>query len=333
MRRADKQPSHGEKTRYLNIVYFVESARSHTIRINLTYARWTLGLLAIIAVWSISSIFWIGHLKYQSSKTHDRLEQALTTIFDYQIKTEKIFDEAYPAEDTSGYYAELAQLPSNNPVADEKPSTTNQNKSSSQPQGKPINKQASARSLTSNEAPKQAQNTTEKPTIALKSPDLEATTSTKIAVAAQQASNETETPTKPDLEISGAKLSKSNGKIYLNFNMKNKNPDRAEGFIWAVAFLTSENGESKQLAAPNHTRIDNTSGEILAPKSGYRFSILKFKNKEFDFKTPSSTEWKLTKLTVHYTNIDGKYEQKIEIPVEQVAIPSVADTPSADVTL
>jgi len=311
----------------------VESARSHTIRINLRYARWTLGLLAIIAVWSVSSIFWIGHLKYQAGKTHDRLEQALTTIFDYQIKTEKIFDEAYPAEDTSGYYAELAQLPSNNPVADEKSSTAKPNKTEPQRQEKVVNKQVAVQSPSSDESVRAAQNTTEKKTIALKSPDLKSTTSTKIELAAQQTSNKVETVQKPELEISGAKLSKANGKIYLNFNMKNKNPDRAEGFIWAVALMTSETGESKQLAAPNHTRIDNKSGEILAPKSAYRFSILKFKNKEFDFKPPGSPAWKLTKLTVHYTNIEGKFEQKIEIPVEQVAIPSVADTPSTDVTL
>jgi hypothetical protein len=339
MRRANNKPSHGERTRYLNIVYFVESARSHTIRVNLTYARWAVALAAIVAVWSIGSLFWIGHLQYQSARTHDRLEQALTTIFDYQIKNEKVFDEAYPPESTNGYYSELAQLPSNNPVGDITPTTTA--KVDVKPSEKNIQATTAAKTASLAQPPAQ--------------PQLQASEVTKKAVSAVSQAQTTHPVTSavvskasevsavadstftnasgPQLEISGAKLSKADGHIYLNFNMKNKNLARAEGFIWAVAIIAQESGDAKPVVAPIHTRIDAKSGAILAPKTAYRFSILKFKNKEFEFKAPSKSNWKLSKLTIHYTNIEGRNEQKIEIPVEQVAISNIADTPATDIAL
>jgi hypothetical protein len=335
MRRATNKPSHGERNRFLNIVYFVESARSHTIRINLTYARWAIALALIVVAWSIGSLFWIAHLQYQSAKTHDRLEHALTTIFDYQIKNEKIFDEAYPPESTNGYYSELAQLPSNNPVAET--TAPQQLKSETKTQDKNTQTQPLAKTAPLPKSPTQVAESPKKTT----TPGIETNGTAGAGVSSVSKSTELSiTPSTqsldsagPSLEISAAKLSKTDAHIDLNFTMKNKNPERAEGFIWAVAVIAQENGEAKPVVAPIHTRIDSKSGAILAPTSGYRFSILKFKNKEFEFKAPGRSTWKLTKLTIHYTNVEGRNEQKIEIPVEQVAITNVADTPATDIAL
>jgi hypothetical protein len=335
MRRATNKPSHGERNRFLNIVYFVESARSHTIRINLTYARWAIALALIVVAWSIGSLFWIAHLQYQSAKTHDRLQHALTTIFDYQIKNEKIFDEAYPPESTNGYYSELAQLPSNNPIAET--TALQQLKSETKTQDKNIQTQPLAKTAPLPKPPTQVAEAPKKPA----TPGIETngTTAAVLSPVSKPAElsivprTQNLDSSEPSLEISAAKLSKTDGHIDLNFTMKNKNPERAEGFIWAVAVIAQENGEAKRVVAPIHTRIDSKSGAILAPKSGYRFSILKFKNKEFEFKAPGRTTWKLTKLTIHYTNVEGRNEQKIEIPVEQVAITNVADTPATDIAL
>jgi hypothetical protein len=335
MRRATNKPSHGERNRFLNIVYFVESARSHTIRINLTYARWAIALTLVVVAWSIGSLFWIAHLQYQSAKTRDRLQHALTTIFDYQIKNEKIFEEAYPPESTNGYYSELAQLPSNNPVAET--TAPQQLKSETKTQDKDIQTQPLAKTTPLPKSPTQAAEAPKKtatPGVETNgTPAAVLSSVSKLAELSIAPSNQSPDSSGPSLEISAAKLSKTDAHIDLNFTMKNKNPERAEGFIWAVAVIAQENGEAKRVVAPIHTRIDSKSGAILAPKSGYRFSILKFKNKEFEFKAPGKSTWKLAKLTIHYTNVEGRNEQKIEIPVEQVAITNLADTPATDIAL
>ncbi len=325
MRRAPKKPSPGERTRYLNIVYFVESARSHTIRVNLTHARLAVVGLALVGVWAIASGFWIAQLNSQSVKTRHRLENALTTIFEYQIKSEKVFDQAYPPESSKSYYSEAAQLPSNNPLTEATSSeSTNQNdKRSDKP----------APALVT--APK-TESTTQSVTVPAENKSKQAiqvTAGMTTSVSSKHADASLEKPSSTEsieLDISAAKLTKSDNKIALNFSIKNKSSQRSEGFIWAVAMISNDSGTIKPLVAPDHTKIDTKSGDILSARTAYRFSILKFKNKEFDFKIPGSTTWKLTKLTIHYTDLKGSNEQKVEIPVEQVAAKNLADTPEAD---
>lgn len=325
MRRAPKKPSPGERTRYLNIVYFVESARSHTIRVNLTHARLAVVGLALVGVWAITSGFWIAQLNSQSVQTRRRLENALTTIFDYQIKSEKVFDQAYPPESSKSYYSEAAQLPSNNPITEATPAeSTKQN-----------TKRSDKITPTLVTAPK-TEPTTQSVIVPAEDKSKQAIQVT-AGITTPVLSKHTEAPLeKPsssesiELNISAAKLTKSDNKIALNFSIKNKSPQRSDGFIWAVAMISNETGATKPLVAPEHTKIDTKSGDILSARSAYRFSILKFKNKEFDFKIPGNATWKLTKLTVHYTDLKGGNEQKVEIPVEQVATINVADTPEAD---
>jgi len=333
MRRTPNQTSPSEKTRYLNIVYFVESARSHTIRVNLTHARWAIGALAVVAVWAIGSVFWIINLQYQSAKTRDRLETALTTIFDYQIKNEKVFEQAYPPEATNGYYSELAQLPSNNPLSDhnsgkETPVATEHVAAVKQTPPASAPAKTETAPLTQRTVATEAKKNPE-----TLPPPTSAPVSNKHADKANDKIKSETTVAATSLEISGAKLSKSENKIALTFNIQNKNSHRAEGFIWAVAMIAQENGQVKPIASPAYTKIDPNSGAVLSARSAYRFSILRFKTKEFDFKVPASSAWKLTKLTIHLTDLEGAHEQKVEVPVEHVAVSSIADTPSTDIKL
>lgn len=334
MRRGHNQTERHERTRYLNIVYFVESARSHTIRINLTYARWAIGALAVIVLWSFGSIFWIANLEYQVAKTRLRLETALATIFDNQIKNEKVFEEAYPNEATKAYYSELAQLPSNNPISDTPTSPDAQVKS---PQNAINTKTPSAETLRVHDDTKNATSAT--PVLPEKNKPLANDGSTSPSdlktldgVSTSPTYAAEATANSPSFDITGAKLSKTDSRILLNFSMRNKNIHRGEGFIWAVARLAHENGETRFVGSPEYTKLDTKTGNLTSGRSGYKFSILKFKNKELDFKTPSSTQWKLTKLTVFYTDLQGKNEQKIDIPVEKLAVTNHSTMPPTDIT-
>lgn len=334
MRRGHNQTERRERARYLNIVYFVESARSHTIRINLTYARWAIGAFAVLVLWSFGSIFWIANLEYQVAKTRLRLETALATIFDNQIKNEKVFEEAYPNEATKAYYSELAQLPSNNPISDTLASPDAQEKS---PQNTITIKTPSAGTSRVNDTIKSVTSAT--PVLTEKNKeqvhagsigpsDLKTADNgnTEFTSAAEVTANS------PSFDITGAKLSKTDNRILLNFSMRNKNIHRGEGFIWAVARLAHENGETRFVGSPEYTKLDAKTGGLASARSGYKFSILKFKNKELDFKTPASTQWKLTKLTVFYTDLQGRNEQKIDIPVEKLAVTNHSTMLPTDIT-
>ena len=73
-----KRASTLERNRYLNIVYFVESARSHTIRINLRHAKYAVGAAIAVAVWALSASVWIMILRHDLSQIKDRLESSLS---------------------------------------------------------------------------------------------------------------------------------------------------------------------------------------------------------------------------------------------------------------
>ena len=354
MRREKNQSPSNERTRYLNIVYFVESARSHTIRINLLYARWAVAAGVVICGWAIGSIFWIFSLQFQADKTRDRLAIALTTIFDYQIKNEKVFDIAYPTDATNSYYSELAQLPSNNPIAEPLGTSVTSSNSLEMNGNKPHAHPGPPKKY--DQAPTEKQQVAAIPSTADKltdplneidvakanekgtektSPKITAQVDHQNLAEQRRASSETDphekNTTKDDqIQISGATISKASGKLSLVFNIKNNASKKAEGFIWAVAMITTNNGQTTALPSPEHTKIDRNTGDIQSHKTAYRFSILHFKNKEFDFKLPSNTAWKLAKLSIYFTDLNGQHSHKIDIPIDHIAVTSTADTPTTE---
>ena len=300
-------PSSGDRTRYLNIVYFIESARSHTIRINLAHARWAAGASILVFTWAVGSIFWITALRFQITAARNRLETSLTTIFDYQIKNDKVFDLAYPPDATNGYYSESAQLASNNPLV-EKTVAKDPVEGAAVKKPDPAHDKPLVKSQT-----KALLNDTEK---SLEKPAPQ--TSAQPSVAAE-ASHET---LERLIEISNAKISKTGSKYSLVFDINNLSKKKAEGYIWTVASFASENGQTTLSAAPEQTKIDGTTGDIVSIKSAYRFSIQRYKNKVFDFKTPAGKNWKLSALKIHFSDVVGTAKDAVEIPVDQVATPS-----------
>jgi hypothetical protein len=337
MERSSKQLAQSDRTRYLNIVYFVESARSHTIRINLKYARWAVGFVAIIVTWAAGSVFWILSLKNHVHDTRQRLESSLTTIFDYQIKNDRVFEIAYPADATKSYYSEAAQLASNNPVMD--PKSTNPSSGSSSPSSSAqtasrapevtVSNQPSSSTVTGSIAKTQPD---EKPISARTDPkQAPAVSSTTTSNAPTQkstivaASFDSTTPVrsdnaKPLIEVSGAKISRAENKIELNFDINNRRTERAAGYIWAVAAFSSPDGKTSHSGAPYHVQIDTNSGKITSVRSAYRFAILRYKKKNFEFKTPATKDWKLTKVTIHFTDVNHQKEDVVNVPVDQLAI-------------
>ena len=349
MDRAANQPVQNDRTRYLNIVYFVESARSHTIRINLRYARWAIGAAAIVVAWAAGSIFWIASLRWQVEETRERLESSLTTIFDYQIKNDKVFELAYPVDATKSYYSEAAQLASNNPTTETKVQTpaadltkpaVNTPTSDIKPAGSSAKPDSTA-TVAKVEA---------KPTEATVKSDVQpsqAPVASQPGLLASAATTQAQPVTKivdnaaakpaevagSLLDISGTKLARIGNRIELVFDINNRRPERASGYIWAVATFSGQNGKTMYSGAPNHLQLESTSGKIKSFKSGYRFAIQRYKKKDFEFKTPASKDWKLTKVTIHFTDMNNSKEDVINVPVEQLASGQGSEAPATETPL
>jgi hypothetical protein len=291
-----KRASTSERNRYLNIVYFVESARSHTIRINLRHAKYAVGAAIAVAVWALSASVWIMILRHDLSQIKDRLESSLSAVFEYQIKNEKVFEIAYPADSTNSYYSETAQLASNNPLSDPTPEPV--------PQKSPEKPEPSA-------APK------------------EATIAAAKTTPPPAAPNAEESPTTSNLiSISAARLAKTGSKMTLNFAITNSKPKKAEGYIWAIATFASTDGKNVVVIAPEHAKLDKQTTAIASFKTGYRFSIQRFKDKTFEFKVPAELEEaKMAKLSILFTDLEGETNGVVELPVDTLAVNQSSDFP------
>ena len=310
-------PTSRQRTRYLNIVYFIESARSHTIRINLAHARWAVGAAILVFSWAIASIFWITTLRYQISAARSRLETSLTTIFDYQIKNDRVFEIAYPADATNSYYSESAQLASNNPVSDK-----TKDKTEAKPLRNPDSAQDIQHGKSSEKNPPTAANleTEHSPEKITDKPVTNINNSVPSAATVAPVIDNSNATTSKRIDVKNAKLSKSGAKYSLVFDINNLSKQKAEGYIWTVASFASSSGQTAVTASPDHTKIDPATGDIASVKSAYRFSIQRFKNKTFDFQTPAGKDWALSTLKIHYTDLSGAKKETIEIPVDQISI-------------
>lgn len=289
------------RERHLNIVYFIDSSRTHSIRVNLSHARWLLAGAIGLTLWSVLSLAWILSLDHVLKTTRDHLSSALSSVFDYQVKYDKIFDSAYPDAALQGYYAEGSHLPANNPTtADDRVAE------------KIANDNNPGKEVTSGSQPALS--------AAGQAKDGTVTASANQASAAKQADPAAAATDKTDpkagtLDIRKSVLSKAqDNKLNLVFDMINReSKNKAEGYVWAVVGIKLADGTTKNLVAPPTARL-NSSGVVENPSSAYRFSIQRFKRKDFSFTTPTADGWTVSSVKIVYSDISGKRLNETNVP-------------------
>lgn len=292
------------RERHLNVVYFIDSSRTHSIRINLVYARWLLAGAVGLTLWSLLSLAWIVSLGSVLKTTRDQLSSALGSVFDYQVKYDKVFDKAYPDAALQGYYAEGSHLPANNPltpeerVAEKAPSDAS-----------PSKETVAAQAVTKDAASAIAA----VPAAAPVTPANTAMTKTSDTTAT---SSDKQDGKFGSLDIQKATLAKaSDGKLNLAFDMTNRETkNKAEGYVWAIMSLHLADGTTKNLVAPPTARL-NSAGVVENPMSAYRFSIQRYKKKDFSFSTPAGDGWSVASIKIVYSDPTGKrYNETVVTP-------------------
>ena len=308
MSRESIEPVTAVRNQYLNVVYFVESAKTHTLRINLRHARWAIAGSAMLFIWSLASLAWVILLESQVRGTRDHLATSLTALFAYQVKTDKIFDAAYPSDATTNYYSASAQLPSNNPIIDSKSTI----------EKIPVSEVPPASALATVSQHNEA--ASEPPT---------ATTKSSQASASTEASDAKAIDPETLIKISDAKASIGGNKISIDFNITNPNKTKAEGYVWAVAKINRPGQPPVYAAAPSYTKMNPSSGAISQISTAYRFSIKSFKSKVFDIIVPGTTAWTVADVVIHFSDLSGSSDKQLAVAIEP---PGTEATPGNTVT-
>lgn len=103
------------------------------------------------------------------------------------------------------------------------------------------------------------------------------------------------------------------GMISFAFDLKNENSHgQSEGFVWVVAEVQLANGAVTKLVAPGSVSLDS-AGDIKNHKQAYRFSIKRFREREFKLKDPKDAV-ELKKATVFVTDLKRAHIDKFEFP-------------------
>lgn len=86
------------RKRKLNLIYFVDSARTKSLAIPLLQLKILGAMLFLLVAWSIASTAAIGWLLVEKTDLAHRLQASLATVFDYESRYDGVYDIAYPAE-------------------------------------------------------------------------------------------------------------------------------------------------------------------------------------------------------------------------------------------
>lgn len=310
--------NHAPRERHLNVVYFIDSSRTHSIRINLSHARWILAGAIGLTLWAVMSLVWILSLDRILDTTRSHLSTALASVFDYQVKYDKIFDLAYPDAAQHGYYAEGSHLSSNNPTAanEEKSANTVVASRDAAKEKEPAaaNVPAMATVVNNNAAPPVVSALPYSTAPSVKEKDKEKEKEKdKVATSVVQEST-TPLSSIATLDIRKPLLRKSGDKLSLEFDMINReSKNKSEGYVWAIVNLNLGDGSQKSLVAPASARL-NKSGAVENQTSAYRFSIQRYKKKDFAFSLPAGNDLTISEVKIVYSDLSGKDRHESIVP-------------------
>lgn len=107
-----------ERKRYLNVIYFIDSKRTRTLKFGIGMSYFTVGAISLAVIWSVVATSLLIRDRFVIAEMSSHSQSLLDTVFNYQTRYDEVYEKAYPqAEVETDSVAEEA------PSADE-PTTT-----------------------------------------------------------------------------------------------------------------------------------------------------------------------------------------------------------------
>lgn len=85
-----------ERKRYLNIIYFIDSKRTQTLKFSIGASYLTVGALAIAVVWSLVATGLLVRDRFVIAEMSSHSKSLLDTVFNYQTRYDEVYEKAYP---------------------------------------------------------------------------------------------------------------------------------------------------------------------------------------------------------------------------------------------
>ena len=268
----------GNRRSHLNVIFFIDSNRTHSLKIPIKTCYWIAGALAFTLIWSITSGFLLSGMLSSSQERNERINSLLSTIFDYQTRYDAVYETAYPRETL---VSDDADIPDGKPDAG---TTTAGVSPAKQPAKQPV---------------------------AVGQPPV----SEKKAPRSRAVELNPGTRNKPALKVvkvEEIRVKNSGSGLVVAFSLRNhSSPERVEGYVWGVAGWQGADGNKVRIAAPPTIRL-NDAGKPVAPKKASYFRIRYYKSHVLEFKAPK----KGGAFQALHLYVDAKDRKLIRIPVD-----------------
>jgi hypothetical protein len=285
MSKLDADPSLSGRKRQLNVIYFIDSSKTHTLTMSLNQFRWVLVLFLTLLLWSAASIAFVVELQSDKSSLQQRLQVALSTVFDYETRVDNVFEIAYPPQPKSS-------IPANEGIAEAKkpavaPSTNVQ----------VADKDKAAQSSAASASAEMDQ----KPT-ALSAAD-------NVGLGQDDEEEAIVAIGRPILVTHATTLE-------LKFDLTTRpGVDFVEGYIFAVAEFTSDQGDKLFVGAPRDIAVSD-KGVPTQPLKATSFAIKRFKQKGLKFPLIPNRTGTFTKVHIAVIGAQGQAISSYDLQVK-----------------
>ncbi len=286
--------------RQLNIVYFIDSARTRSTSISMTKIYVIMFVCSLILFWAIASIFLLIKIARNNQEVQQHLQGVKQALFEYQVQYDQVFETAYPKSSHLISQLLTSQSANNEPFATRETVHGTATKS-------PL-KLSSIDELLSPFPKADLQNPT---------PQANGSTKQPHDILNSSAKNQSQPLYLHQVKLENQSLEVLNRTLNLSVDMTNSTqPKKIEGHIWAIAEYTSKSGVKTIVTSPQYLMINPNTGLPKDPKSASVFAIKNFKRKVFQFKIPEDSDASLTKLSVGLIDKSGTMSRTIPLPLK-----------------
>ncbi len=89
-----------ERKRFLNIIYFIDSNRTRTLKFSIRTSYLTIGTLILLVSWSMIASLLLLREHGLNTEQRARSRNLLSVIFGYQTRYDQVYEKAYPNNGT-----------------------------------------------------------------------------------------------------------------------------------------------------------------------------------------------------------------------------------------
>ncbi len=85
-----------ERKRYLNVIYFIDSSRTRTLKFSIGASYFTVGALTVAVIWSLVATSLLIRDRFVIAEMRQHSRSLLETVFNYQTRYDEVYEKAYP---------------------------------------------------------------------------------------------------------------------------------------------------------------------------------------------------------------------------------------------